>query len=679
MNKDRLWQAIGMIDNELITNTIEYEKTHNDKNSIVSEIKRKYIIKRVAFSLASIMLILVGIGAIRLHIEKVAKTEKANMLAELEKYELVEQGDNSSDSINSDYMTNTILPGNVEEAMNMSALVIRCKVQSVGEPYYESYVSAESEQKFKDEGRKPYTYSNIWQDCVLQVEKIYKGECGDEITYRFLSGDIAALEGDLTFTDEDGKQVYLTSAKGYPLKEGIEYVLFLNYNEEKNIYANSISPWYVRMTNSGEQQSTVSAESESSKENVTNNAVDNEYDNEANNGAGQNNLAETNQGTDNSGNDTQMLQALAKQESLRTEFKEFADEYYPYKEYEKDYYVKPEYSDNTLRYVIRDVIDANVCIFAQYGGAKILWYKKFENVVINGYDFIGNDVLVYGNAFVDEQSFEQRVWMARITTTGTVLWEKIFDNGSYEYLNKVAVVENNICIITGVRHNLEDIDSYVALMQVDGEGNVYNHVVTTTGAGVKKAVWYKDSAYILAIQGEFKKHKENVIRINTDGSYEIVLKGRITGANDTDTVYELKDMLVYKDKLYISVSETDENGYDRGAYGFFEGDASAGDGFSYFDENDIDRFNDNYIARLFVYDKNSVQEVYNCDSMLACELSINSDKLVWNVQTIEKAFYSYATSSYSVVTMNFAYEYIFGEDGLFESYDRQKEAVRNTM
>jgi len=70
---------------------------------------------------------------------------------------------------------------------------------------------------------------------------------------------------------------------------------------------------------------------------------------------------------------------------------------------------------------------------------------------------------------------------------------------------------------------------------------------------------------------------------------------------------------------------------------------------------------------------------YNCDSKLACELSIKSDKLVWNVQTIEKAFYSYATSSYSVVTMNFVYEYIFGEDGLLESYDRQKEAVRNTM
>lgn len=653
MNKEQLWQAMGMIDDELVTNTVEYEKSFGNDNGIRKNVKKIFMLKRLSYVMATIVVILASVGVGKLYIENKAKVERKNMLAELEQYELVEQ-----EAI-PNYTIDTRLLESVEEAVNMSSLVIRCKVESVGKPYYESYVDDEIKEQFISDGQKEYTYSNIWQDCVLKVEKVYKGECSKEISYRFLSGDIAAMEGTSVFIDEDGNMVQITPSKGYKLEEGKEYVLFLNYNEEKSIYANSVSPWYVRKDNS----TTTDKETEAS----TNSNNTNNSDSSA-----------------NSGNSSYTeLPTTEEQQKLKKEFKEFADKYYPYDDYDSSYYAKPQLSDNGITYKYKSVENSNVDMFIQYGGKKILWYLNFENIIIYGYDFIEDDIIVYGNVYGGTTQLPERGWMARVSKDGDLIWEKVFDNGYDEGLSTIVVDGNTINAITYVEKDGSRVPEYVTLMQVNGNGEVINNTITDINLGIQKAVKYRDSIYISAITGAYDKGQEQtVIKINADGSYEVVVK--CTAENKT---YEIKDICVYNDKLYISVNETGKDTVDRDAYEFYTEELFnpinnfADDGYSYFDDDALNRLRKNYTAKILAYDANdnSVKEVYTCDGYMAFELAIRKEQLVWNVQTIEKALYSMATSAYNVVTMNFVYEYIFDMDENLISNEKLKDAVRYSM
>ncbi len=144
---------------------------------------------------------------------------------------------------------------------------------------------------------------------------------------------------------------------------------------------------------------------------------------------------------------------------------------------------------------------------------------------------------------------------------------------------------------------------------------------------------------------------------------------------------------MYNDKLYVTVNETSKDTVDRDAYMFYTEELFetlsdfADDGYSYFNDDALNRLRKNYTAKLLAYDvdDNSVNEVYTCDGYLASELAIREEQLVWNVQTMEKALYSMATSSYNVVTMNFVYEYIFDMDENLISNEKLKDAVRYSM
>lgn len=139
---------------------------------------------------------------------------------ELKKYQLVEQNTNA-------YIIN--YPQSMKEAEEQSELVIRCKVESLGEIFYASNVTDSVREKLVKDGAKEWEYSNIWTNCVLKVEEVYKGKCDKKIDYQFLGGTI------------DGH----TETMGYSLEEGEEYILFLNYSQDDEVYRNAISPYYV--------------------------------------------------------------------------------------------------------------------------------------------------------------------------------------------------------------------------------------------------------------------------------------------------------------------------------------------------------------------------------------------------------------------------------------------------
>jgi len=240
MNKYQLWQAIGQIDDEIIKNTIEYEKSKGVEKNIKKNIFINFMVKRAVATMAIICVIAVGVWSVKTYLNNKAIEEKQKIIAEIEQYELVKQKDDSG------MMVDMILPSTVEEAIDMSELVVKCTVEKVGEPYYESYVDEKLTEKYLAEGKEEYLYSYIWQDCVLKVENVYSGECEQEISYRYICGDIKAMEGTDKIVNEEGEEVRIASPKGYVLNENDEYILFLSSNEESDVYENAISPWYVR-------------------------------------------------------------------------------------------------------------------------------------------------------------------------------------------------------------------------------------------------------------------------------------------------------------------------------------------------------------------------------------------------------------------------------------------------
>lgn len=141
---------------------------------------------------------------------------------ELKTYQLVST-ENNSEGFIANY------PQTVEEAIEQSELVVRCKIASKGEAYFVSRVNDEDKNRYQKDGAKEWQYSDVWTDCRLEVKEIYKGNCDNTIYYKFLGGTIGEY----------------TENKGYELKEGKEYILFLQYVQEKESYQNAISSYYI--------------------------------------------------------------------------------------------------------------------------------------------------------------------------------------------------------------------------------------------------------------------------------------------------------------------------------------------------------------------------------------------------------------------------------------------------
>lgn len=359
--------------------------------------------------------------------------------------------------------------------------------------------------------------------------------------------------------------------------------------------------------------------------------------------------------------------SLNKQEKLMKEYKDFADKNISKEEQDK--------SKNGVSYEISNGDAWGEEIFTKYDNDKKIWSVTFENSLVYGYDFIGDDILVYGDNYCNSSELPEKVWMARLDADGNIIWKKTFENGYDEDLMSVMVDGESIHAIIRVEKDNSRIPWFITLMEVNGQGEVCNYAVTDIEGGVIDAVKGSDCFYFIFNPGYFSGDTQKVIKLNTDGTYDVILECEIE-----EKVFDICDIETVNDKLYISVTETAEEDFDRGAYDFYDVNHSniASDGMSYFDEGQLKTLKDKYTAKLYEFNEvtEKYKEIYEKESALGRGLDVNDKgQLVWNLQTMEKALYSLATSSYTVETVNFEYEYVFDEEGNLISNEKKKWAV----
>ncbi len=138
------------------------------------KLKKGYLLKKVCIVVAIgiVALIIGGFIAYQIIGEN-----------ELRTYQLVSI-ENNSEGFIANY------PQTVEEAMEQSELVVRCKIASKGDTYFVSRVNDEDKNRYQEDGAKEWQYSDVWTDCRLEVKEIYKGKCDSTIDYKFLGGKI---------------------------------------------------------------------------------------------------------------------------------------------------------------------------------------------------------------------------------------------------------------------------------------------------------------------------------------------------------------------------------------------------------------------------------------------------------------------------------------------------------
>lgn len=114
---------------------------------------------------------------------------------------------------------------NYYEVKENSTLIVQGKVTKKEESFYESYVDVDLEKEYESKGADKIDYCNIYTHYMIEVDKIFYGDCNDRISYRAVSGQIEDVVIDEII----------------PVEEGYSYVFVLKQSKrEPGVYENAL-------------------------------------------------------------------------------------------------------------------------------------------------------------------------------------------------------------------------------------------------------------------------------------------------------------------------------------------------------------------------------------------------------------------------------------------------------
>ncbi len=334
-----------------------------------------------------------------------------------------------------------------------------------------------------------------------------------------------------------------------------------------------------------------------------------------------------------------------------------------YEAFEEKYYVEPETQVEEVRY---EIIEG---VFKKYVGEEYPWFVDYNKICIEEYVELDDYIILYGRNERKSSKEIKNAWIAKLDKEGNKAWDMLIENDKNEDVIDIVVDDEIIYMLTRVI-NVDTRASHVDLLQINMEGKLNNRVVTDL-KGASELLQYKDELYVKHSSDEDDK----ISKLEPTGRSEIIFENE-----SKDLGYDIIDIFVYNDKMYISANEVNLGEYkDLSAFVYMDEDVDcAKDSKIYLDEEKKKAFMNQHRACLFVYDEAmKCKELKIEKNLTASGIDINEEKhLLWHVNFVEKGRILPMTSVGGIHTLEFVYEYVFDEAGNLLSHERLEHAIK---
>lgn len=315
-----------------------------------------------------------------------------------------------------------------------------------------------------------------------------------------------------------------------------------------------------------------------------------------------------------------------------------------------------EYMDETRGFLMEDYTLAR-----RYDGENVLWEVKLDDFNVDGYIPVEGGILVWGHTFTWSSIQPRRARVALITEDGALAWEKSHDRYQND-MPSAAVADGDRLVVFG-RGNFVDLTVTV----YDYAGNELLYAAHTVGNyGIRQAVKLGDG-YLVRLS--HNQTGDKLIKLDRDGA----LLDTLTYTAD-NTSYVITDMLELDGRLYLSAYAfpAPDGGDAQGRSELtpvFDYLFHAPDGGMRWDitaEELVPMLRAQYTAVLFLCDPESgePERFYAVDGALGGELAADADgRLCWDTQHFTDAYFSPATSAFTIAATCSILRYTFAPDG----------------
>lgn len=245
--------------------------------------------------------------------------------------------------------------------------------------------------------------------------------------------------------------------------------------------------------------------------------------------------------------------------------------------------------------------------------------------------------------------------------SGISVLSKMFYNYQRFSISEIIETEDGMALFCRA-----DLENFV-FIKMDLSGEILLQKVTYIG---NKGIWdvAKFGDGYLVQTGGYKQ-QEAIMKVS---SYGEINEGFSYG--EENTAYFITDMLEFCGDLYLSAYAVPKNGREiYGSHdeitGIIEKIYSLNKTLEYtskdnFDENFAEMLRENYTAVLLICDADSgiPSEFYSVAGSVGGKLSISDDgEMIWETEYISGAYYSPATSAFSIAGACVIYEHTFDE------------------
>ena len=260
--------------------------------------------------------------------------------------------------------------------------------------------------------------------------------------------------------------------------------------------------------------------------------------------------------------------------------------------------------------------------------------------------------------------------------SGESVLRKIFDQ--YKRFSISEIIETEAGMALFCRADLENF----IFIEMDISGEILKQRITEIGnRGIWDVAPFGDG-YIVQLGGY--QVNETLVRVSSNGEL-----GEGISYSADDCAYFICDMLEYGGRLYLSAYAVPKHGkdietshdeisyvlekiwkmYDDAEVVAEETSTDGGiirNGMYMSTETLVDDLRENYTAVLLVCDAESgiPDEFYSVEGSLCGELSLSENgEMLWETQYISEAYYSPATSSFSIAGASVVYRHRFDSEG----------------
>ncbi len=300
-------------------------------------------------------------------------------------------------------------------------------------------------------------------------------------------------------------------------------------------------------------------------------------------------------------------------------------------------------------------------ILEYYRDGEKLWSAEFTDFYAEKYVITKDGIGVMGFDDVYSTSDTSHGWVALVDVSGSITWQKRLEHG---FKNEYAASVLNNGDGTWAVFSRGDL-RYLCLSRFDADGNELAFHKTEVGnLGIRNAARLGDG-YIIQLWNQTSGDTALLYKMDGEG----VLTDKFTYEEDGFDYY-ITDMAEFEGRVYLSAYAVPKQKDDGGRHEIadildllFSETTGLRDISS---EELTPVLRDNYTAILLLCDPDGGEPAtfYSVKGSLGGKLSVNgADRLEWKVESIVSAFFSPATSSFTVGGTCKVYAYDFDSSG----------------